>query len=324
MVGNDQNLISVIVPVYNVEDYLEECINSILSQTYTNLEILIVNDGSTDNSLEILQKFSQKDSRISVFTKENGGLSSARNYAIDRANGKYFTFIDSDDYIDNNYIEILMKGLIDNDADISIVNYHHVIEGKIKNFINNDGTISVFSAKEIIEKMYSKENDFIGMLQMAQCKLYKRKLFDNIRYPLGKKYEDAFTTYKLYLNSTKIVYVNKSLYSYRIRAGSITQSGYSVSDLDVLEMFEERIRILKERGYNTKTDMYYYCIKLLKEKAKLNLYNPDSKKSQECSHKYKKIRSIIWNSLNIREKFKILGIQFITSLGPRFIQKRLF
>lgn len=324
MVGNDQNLISVIVPVYNVEDYLEECINSILSQTYTNLEILIVNDGSTDNSLEILQKFSQKDSRISVFTKENGGLSSARNYAIDRANGKYFTFIDSDDYIDNNYIEILMKGLIDNDADISIVNYHHVIEGKIKNFINNDGTISVFSAKEIIEKMYSKKNDFIGMLQMAQCKLYKRELFDNIRYPIGKKYEDAFTTYKLYLNTTKIIYINKSLYSYRIRTGSITQSGYSVSDLDVLEMFEERISILKERGYNTKTDMYYYCIKLLKEKAKLNLYNPDSKKSQECSDKYKNIRSIIWNLLNIREKFKILGIQFISRYAPKFIQKRLF
>ena len=105
MVESDQNLISVIVPVYNVEEYLEECLNSILVQTYTNLEILIVNDGSTDNSLEILQEFSQRDSRITIFTKENGGLSSARNLAIDEAKGEYFTFIDSDDYIEENYIE---------------------------------------------------------------------------------------------------------------------------------------------------------------------------------------------------------------------------
>ena len=147
MVESDQNLISVIVPVYNVEEYLEECLNSILVQTYTNLEILIVNDGSTDNSLEILQEFSQRDSRITIFTKENGGLSSARNLAIDEAKGEYFTFIDSDDYIEENYIEYLMKSLIDNEADISIVNSYHMINGKRKDIINNDGSVSIVSRR---------------------------------------------------------------------------------------------------------------------------------------------------------------------------------
>ncbi len=108
--------------------------------------------------------------------------------------------------------------------------------------------------------MYSKENDFIGILQSAQGKLYKKKLFNNIRYPLGKKYEDAFTTYKLYLNSKKIVYTNIALYAYRIREGSILRSGYSLSNLDVLEMFEERINILESNGYDTKTDRYYFAI----------------------------------------------------------------
>ncbi len=152
MVGNDQNLISVIVPVYNVEDYLEECINSILSQTYTNLEILIVDDGSMDNSLAIIQEFSQRDSRITIFTKENGGLSSARNRAIDEAKGEYLTFIDSDDYIEENYIEYLMKSLIDNEADISIVNSYHMMNGKRKDIINNDGSVSIFSRREVLEK----------------------------------------------------------------------------------------------------------------------------------------------------------------------------
>ena len=324
MAESDQNLISVIVPVYNVEDYLEECINSILSQTYTNLEILIVNDGSTDNSLEILQKFSQKDSRISIFTKENGGLSSARNYAIDRANGKYFTFIDSDDYIEENYIEYLMESLIDNEADISIVNSYHMINGKRKDIINNDGSVSIFSRRGVLEKMYSKENDFIGILQSAQGKLYKKKLFNNIRYPLGKKYEDAFTTYKLYLNSEKIVYTNIALYAYRIREGSILRSGYSLSNLDVLEMFEERINILENNGYDTKTDRYYFCNKLLKERILLSIHSFNVNKNRELIEKYKITKNDIWDSLIWKAKMKLTLLEIIERYVPRFIQKRLF
>ena len=324
MVGNDQNLISVIVPVYNVEDYLEECINSILSQTYTNLEILIVDDGSTDNSLAILQQFSQRDSRITIFTKENGGLSSARNYAIDRANGKYFTFIDSDDYIEENYIEYLMKSLTDNEADISIVNSYHMINGKRKDIINNDGSVSIFSRRGVLEKMYSKENDFIGILQSAQGKLYKKKLFNNIRYPLGKKYEDAFTTYKLYLNSKKIVYTNIALYAYRIREGSILRSGYSLSNLDVLEMFEERINILESNGYDTKTDRYYFCNKLLKERVLLSIHSFNVNKNRELIEKYKITKNDIWDSLIWKEKMKLTLLEIIERYVPRFIQKRLF
>lgn len=324
MVESDQNLISVIVPVYNVEEYLEECLNSILLQTYTNLEILIVNDGSTDNSLEILQKFSQKDSRITIFTKENGGLSSARNLAIDEAKGEYFTFIDSDDYIEENYIEYLMKSLIDNEADISIVNSYHMINGKRKDIINNDGNVSIFSRREVLERMYSKENDFIGILQSAQGKLYKKKLFKNIRYPLGKKYEDAFTTYKLYLNSKKIVYTNIALYAYRIREGSILRSGYSLSNLDVLEMFEERINILESKGYDTKTDRYYFCNKLLKERVLLSIHSFNVEKNRELLEKYKITKNDVWDSLTRKEKMKMILLEIIARWAPEFIQKRLF
>ena len=324
MVGNDQNLISVIVPVYNVEDYLEECINSILSQTYANLEILIVDDGSTDSSLAILQEFSQRDNRITIFTKENGGLSSARNRAIDEAKGEYFTFIDSDDYIEENYIEYLMKSLIDNEADISIVNSYHMIKGKRKDIINNDGSVSIFSRREVLEKMYSKENDFIGILQSAQGKLYKKELFKNIRYPLGKKYEDAFTTYKLYLNSKKIVYTNIALYAYRIREGSILRSGYSLSNLDVLEMFEERINILESNGYDTKIDRYYFCNKLLKERILLSIHSFNVDKNRELLEKYKITKNDVWDSLTRKEKMKIILLEIIARWAPEFIQKRLF
>ena len=199
-----------------------------------------------------------------------------------------------------------------------------MINGKRKDIINNDGSVSIFSRREVLEKMYSKENDFIGILQSAQGKLYKKKLFNNIRYPLGKKYEDAFTTYKLYLNSEKIVYTNIALYAYRIREGSILRSGYSLSNLDVLEMFEERINILENNGYDTKTDRYYFCNKLLKERILLSIHSFNVNKNRELIEKYKITKNDIWDSLIWKEKMKLTLLEIIERYVPRFIQKRLF
>ena len=190
--------ISVVVPIYNVEKYLEKCIKSILNQTYNNLEIILVNDGSTDNCLNICKKFEKIDKRIFVINKENGGLSEARNYGIDKATGKYITFVDSDDYIDEDYLEFLYKNLIINNCDISICNPRIVYEdgGKSRTLYKYcfPQNIVLEGEKALEMMLYQKKFD-----NSAWGKLYKINLFDEIRYPVGKLYEDIATTYKTFL-----------------------------------------------------------------------------------------------------------------------------
>lgn len=217
---NYNQLISVIVPCYKVEDYLDECITSIVNQTYKHLEIILVDDGSPDNCPQICDKWSRKDSRIKVIHKKNGGLSSARNAGLDIAKGEYISFIDSDDFIDKTFIEFLYMNLIKNKVDISCCGYYHYFNKNLKEVRHFKNIQLLMNSCEAIKTMNT-----IGYFGVGSWnKLYKRELFNNIRFPIGKLSEDWFILYKLIHESNKIYYDSQPKYYYRQRAGSITRN----------------------------------------------------------------------------------------------------
>lgn len=214
-----EELVSIIVPVYKVENYIKECIDSIICQTYKNIEIILVDDGSPDKCSQICDYYATKDSRIRVFHKKNGGLSDARNYGIDKANGKYISFIDSDDYIEKNMIEMLYDNIMKYKADISICDYSYLFKNK---FIKNDlrTNLLVMNAEEAIKEL-NKQNSF-GFA--AWNKMYKKDMFKKLKFPKGKINEDCFIMYKVFAQASKIVYQPEAKYYYRQRNSSISKN----------------------------------------------------------------------------------------------------
>lgn len=230
-----EELISVIVPIYNIEKYIEKCVRSIINQTYTNIEILLVIDGATDNSLKVCEKF--EDSRIKILYKKNGGLSDARNYGLKYAKGKYVLLVDGDDFIESNMVEILYKNLKETNSDISVCSFRYYYEsGKVQDYYtHNDNNEIIQMNKE--EALLSIISNKLAFRQCAWNKLYKKELFDNIKYPFGKLYEDMGTTYKLIIKSERIVYTHKNLYNYVQRGNSITKTfNFNKREFDRIEM----------------------------------------------------------------------------------------
>lgn len=226
--------ISVIVPVYNVDRWLDRCIHSIVNQTYKEQEIILVDDGSTDKSGSLCDRWSKIDSRIRVIHKENGGLSDARNYGIEIATGEYITFIDSDDFIDESYLHYLYDLIIQNNSDLSVCQLFTVndlgdsIEKKNKS--NTAKNVIIIKGKEECMRQFLIDSK-IGTV--AWRKLYKSGLFkSDIRYPKGKYHEDIWTTYKYIEKCNCIAVGNQQLYAYRIRTGSIMNSVFSPNHLD--------------------------------------------------------------------------------------------
>lgn len=212
-----KDLISIIIPVYNVQDYVEKCIKSVIKQTYENLEIIIVNDGSTDKSGEICKKYEKIDNRIKIIEKENGGVSSARNIGLKIAKGKYIGFVDPDDYIDKDMYELLYDNIKKYNADISICNFYLVRENNIFHRNLNTSDILVFNKKEALQNLIKNRE----ISDHASNKLYKKELFCNIKYPENTVMEDIATTYLLIEKSKKIVYDKKEKYYYVNRKDSI-------------------------------------------------------------------------------------------------------
>jgi len=251
------DLISVIVPVYNVEKYLSQCINSILNQTIKSLEIILVDDGSLDNSGKICDEFSKKDDRIVVIHKENNGLSSARNAGLKIATGSYIGFVDSDDWLDENMYESLLKLIKDTNSDISCCKFFKTANGEEKIPPINSEVIESFNNIEGLNNFYT---DLYTQTVVAWNKLYNRKLFDNIIYPIGKIHEDEGTTYKLFYKANKITYTNRPFYYYRTTPNSITTSKFNKKRLDILDVYDDKIKFIKtinDEGIYSKTLKWY-------------------------------------------------------------------
>lgn len=209
------NLISIIVPVYKVEKYLDKCIESIISQTYPNLEIILVDDGSPDKCGEICDFWKSKDNRIKVIHKENGGLSDARNAGIDMAEGDYLAFVDSDDWIENTMYEEMLNEAIKNEADLVMCCVEKVSQsGVIKQDIGHNRCYSRQKALYELVKD-DKVNNF------AVNKLYRRCLFNELRFPKGRIFEDVLFTYKIFERVNRVVHINKNFYHYLRHENSI-------------------------------------------------------------------------------------------------------
>ncbi|MCM1499964.1 MAG: glycosyltransferase [Clostridium sp.] len=225
----NNRLISIIVPVYNVEDYLEECLNSLVHQTYQNLEILLVNDGSTDSSGEICEKYAKHDSRIRVIKKRNGGLSSARNAGIEVAKGDFIGFVDGDDYVSLDMYEKLLDACEKNASSIAVC---HAVT-----FQDGEKPIESYG---YIKKSYCTSDKIVtfrNALSMSQSvcnKLFQRKLFHEIRFPEGRVVEDAYILYDLLYRARKVSYVALCGYFYRRRVESITTRKYKKKDADFI------------------------------------------------------------------------------------------
>ena len=235
MDNNGMPLVSVILPIYNVEKYLNRCLDSVVKQTYRNLEIILVDDGSTDNSGAISERYAETDERITVYHKKNGGLSSARNYGIDRCNGEYITFIDSDDYVENDYVSYLFELLNNQTYKLSICSIYNDFEESGRIVDNGDHTKRILSAKEAIEMMCY--HDLVDTC--AYAKMYHRNLFSDVRYPEGKLFEDIGTTYLLLDQNEAISCGFESKYHYVIRSNSIVTGQYNPRKLDLLEMTDK-------------------------------------------------------------------------------------
>lgn len=296
----EKDLISVIIPVYKVEKYLEKCIESIIKQTYTNLQIILVDDGSPDNCGKICDEYAKKDSRIEVIHKINGGLSDARNVGINRANGRYIGFVDSDDYIKEDMYEKLINLIKEYNADVSICNLYDVIDGK-EYVRNKDNGIHEYSRIDILKEILLDKN----IQSYAWNKLYKKELFDEIKYPIGKKYEDIGTTFYLFEKCNKIVVTSEPEYYYLKRSDSLVNNVTESTVLDYTDIIIQRYlytqkNIEKLRKYNN----YYLAKTLITAHNDIELLGSISEKMQE---KYKELYNLVYNIMkNDREDIEEL------------------
>lgn len=306
----DKNiLVSVVVPIYNVEQYLQKCLNSIRNQTYKNLEILLINDGTKDNSLEICNKNAKKDERIKVVSQKNGGLSKARNTGLKKATGEYICFIDADDFIDEHYIEYMLRNVIESDSDICACDFYYINEDEetwSKNVIKNNQEFTNIEA--ICDILGEKQTTEV----MAWNKLYKRSLFidNNIIFPVGKLHEDNFTTYKLYYFAKKITLINDKLYYYLQRNNSIMSQKFNIKRLEILDAVKETRDFFK--NYNLKIDTKLIdCYEL---SIILNLVNTmmrnnyDGKERQELIDKIKNSKKNYLHNQYIGPKNRLLVV----------------
>ena len=251
--GGPKELISIIVPIYNVESYLRMCLDSIEHQTYSNIEVLLINDGSPDSSGEICQEYVARDSRFRYFEKENGGLSDARNYGIERSNGMYLTFVDSDDWVEPTYIDDMYQAALKNDSEIVVSNYTQfdVKENHYLVHVWDDYYEETYERKELINRLPLLERRDYSFITSWGI-LFSRSLFDNIQFPKGKLIEDGRINYKLFAKSSCSTYINKSLYIYRIgREGSIINTVTEKLLIDKLEYVLERLAIYTIKGWNS-------------------------------------------------------------------------
>lgn len=301
--------VSIIIPVYNVEKYIEQCLVSVMNQTYKNIEVIVVNDGTMDNSIEIAKKITGNDIRFVYVNKENGGLSDARNFGLRFATGDFVSFIDSDDYVDINYIKKMVISLENSSNNM-------VVTGVMLDKLGKLHTKSKWR-NYTVDTTTALHNQYINETSIpftcAWGKLVPRSWYEEVQFPVGKIHEDEYTTYKLYLKSSGVSFVDEPLYYYRIRENSIMTQSKSLKNLSIFEALEERIEIFKVKNISLVDTLicYYRYLQLFKIKlnkkdlfeVKETLKNKEKWINQQLKH----------IPLNLKQRLKLIVFKYFKS-----------
>lgn len=306
-------LVSIIVPIYNVESYLKKCVCSIVEQTYTNLEIILVDDGSTDNSGIIADQISKKDCRIKVYHKKNGGLSDARNFGMKQAHGDFIEFVDSDDYVSPEIIQHQLFLIKKYDAEIAIIDPIHIFENDKKKFVKSSKIIEYDTQDAIVEMLYQR-----SFLVSAWGKLFRNSLFYQIEFPKGKLFEDSAIMYKVFENAKKIIYSNAKYYAYVHRKNSITTQSFSKKDLDILPITKTIENHYNSNNVILKAAKSYRmsaCLRILLNAPKSGKYDLAI---NECNKYFKNNWRDVYKDKNIRlkEKYAIFLYAYFKPIIP--------
>ncbi|MBU5480117.1 glycosyltransferase family 2 protein [Blautia sp. MSJ-19] len=286
-------LISIIIPVYNVEKYLRQCVDTVLNQTYRNIEIILVDDGATDTCPQICDDYEKLDARVRVIHKVNGGLSDARNAGLHIAQGKYVCFFDSDDAVSIHIVEELYRACAENDADTSVC-YYQKFTDSYSDIDAKDMGHRICTGKDLISEIYAGKGEKIAFV--AWNKLYKKSLFEEhgILYPYRKQHEDIYTTYKLLYHSKKVCIVEGEMYYYRVRSGSIMNSKFSEKRLDAIEARMQTIEFYRDQNEKelqkmAVNDYFGSAIKIYDESSKRNDREGHKKIKRRILSDYKKV-----------------------------------
>lgn len=307
--------ISVIVPVYNVEQYLSKCIESILKQTYKNIEIILVDDGSTDQSGKMCEKFKEKDDRIKVIHKENGGLSDARNVGIEVAGGQYYSFIDGDDYLENDALESMLEAALSTNSEIAICN--------IMRFYD-DGTTSEFYNPANVKETWTDNKRFDSLNQPSVCnKLFDSKIFENIRFPYGKFYEDTYVYHELLYRANSVALTGKTGYWYLSRKNSILgRPIYTDRYFDFVEAVYQRAKFLVDKQVQPYGDEA--CLSLYAALANAEKNVEESKENKEKFSKarayYKEMYDYIMRGnggCNMKQKVRLIMLRYFPQIHSK-------
>lgn len=329
MLNIAKSKISIIVPVYNVEKYLKKCVSSIINQTYKNLEIILIDDGSTDNSGKICDELAQKDERIIVIHKENEGVSATKNLGMQISTGEYVGFIDSDDYIANDYIADLYNNMIETDSDVSIVGYNVVNEADMimSSSVENNG----FQADEIV--VYEEENIIKELLKQKTiknfvCKIYKKSVLCD--FEIGVTYEDIVFSLKVLKKAKRVVYINKNSYNYLKRTDSITATISEKNLMDFANAILARYEIVrKEYEELSMYNIYAFLestlalsLKYIITERKFEKVNDMVKKFVETINEYsEKHEAELIEILNNYQKICIYLMKYNVELYYNFIEE---
>ena len=317
--GNE--LISIIVPVYNVEQYLEKCVDSIINQKYKNLEIILVDDGATDSSGKLCDELAKIDNRIKVYHKENGGLSDARNYGVERATGDYIGFVDSDDYIDSEMYEELYEAIKKENVDVVECNLKIIYPDRVELFTEQK-YYNVYTKQEYLEE-YLKIEKIFGS---ACVRLIKSDIAKKLKFPVGKLYEDTYYAYDLINVADSYVIMEAPYYNYLMRENSITNARFNPRIFDLIEIVEEFHNIvyenypeLEEAADYRKMYAYFSVLNsiLLEEEFKNNSFYPQIVNYFKENH----IKLLRNKYITRNRKLSILLIKININLYRRVLMK---
>lgn len=297
--------VSIIVPVYQVEKYIRQCVDSILAQTFTDFELILVDDGSKDKSGQICDEYARMDARVKVIHKENGGAADTRNRGMDQAVGNYVMFVDSDDYIAPTMLECLYRNMLNENADIATCNYLYFFENDRKKDFATNVKSEVLTGTEIF--YYRKNERNYGFWTVVWNKLMKRETVGKVRFRSGKYYEDEFWANEIYQMNIKIVTIPECLYYYRQHENSTMRQKKIARSLDIIEAFQERIYIyLKEQKYSEQAyKVLVYSLEHLQESKSLITNEDERKKYVQAEKRTKDI-------VNQLKKRKLSRIQKVS------------